>query len=302
MIGQESQSFLPGFDHLTTYNSNPQKREIIADVMLFGGGLNSWTMLDLITKGVLSAPEVAIFSDTGADPSWVYHKMHEARLAIYDLCCGFMSVRYSPDPVYDTLFGDCHGSPPFWLASGKKRPGRLDRQCTAYWKIQTGQRAIKFMLHEERLAKFKIKPGRDWYGHGFDGWEFSRFPRGLGVRVWVGYTTDEMRRVWKPRAIKWETPYYPLIELGMSREDCKSHWLDQGLEPPRRSSCIFCPNRADDEWLDLAENYPDMFNEACRVDGLLRSTSWNPASPFYRVRSSMFVHKSLKPLREAILQ
>lgn len=172
------------------------------------------------------------------------------------------------------------------------------RQCTDYWKIKPGQRATKFFLHEEQYLKFKITQGDTWYGHGFEGWKFSPFPRGLAVRTWLGYTTDELHRLWRPSQIKWQVPYYPLIELGMTRDDCANYWRGKGLEPPMRSACVFCPNRNDAEWQDMVEKSPVMFEEACRIDDLLRTTDFPAGNPFHKITSPMYVHQSLKPLRE----
>lgn len=108
-----SQIYLPGMNPLTGYQHNPQGREIITDVFLFGGGLDSLTILSLICDNVLPIPEIVIWSDTAAEPDWVHLQNRDTPGKVYDLICQYMSVRWSHDPVYDTLFGTCHGSPPF---------------------------------------------------------------------------------------------------------------------------------------------------------------------------------------------
>ncbi|MCP4537733.1 MAG: hypothetical protein GY832_11350 [Chloroflexi bacterium] len=292
------QQWLPILSPLTEENRNPRGREILADVFLFGGGLDSLTILELIADGVIAKrPDVIIFSDTRAEPAWTYQWIGYARRLARTLGIEFIETGYSCHPFDNVMTGACHGSPPFWLASGKKRPGRLDRQCTDYFKITPSQKQTKLWLHEQDILTFKIE---EWCGpQHFGQWRFSRFPRKLGVQTWIGYTIDETRRLWSEKQIKWQIPYYPLMELGWTRENCADYWRRKDKPVPRRSSCVFCPNRNDDEWWQMIAVEPPAFERACHVDELLRrEQGFGRYGPFAKIRSPMYVHSSLRPLRE----
>jgi hypothetical protein len=64
-------------------------------------------------------------------------------------------------------------------------------------------------------------------------------------RRWLGFSTDELKRA------KDHTAYFPLIELGLSRNDCLALIDDMGWPLPPRSSCYMCPNHGDEEWRDI---------------------------------------------------
>jgi hypothetical protein len=79
----------------------------------------------------------------------------------------------------------------------------------------------------------------------------DRWLRGKGVkqyRKWLGFSTDEARRA------KDFDAYYPLIELGMSRDACMALIGRMGWPSPPRSSCWMCPNHSAQEWREIKES------------------------------------------------
>src|ERR671910_914368 len=60
--------------------------------------------------------------------------------------------------------------------------------------------------------------------------------------VAVAFSTDEVHRANRKRAQPWETPDYPLLELGLSRFHCEALVFRAGLPVPPRSACYFCPS------------------------------------------------------------
>ncbi len=99
-----------------------------------------------------------------------------------------------------------------------------------------------------------------------------RWLRSVGVEScvsWIGYSTDEQKRV-KAQREKWIQPRYPLIELGLSRADCVVTVLQAGWPPPPRSACWMCPHMGNAEWRDLRDHAPADFAKAIRLDVLIR--------------------------------
>src|SRR5690349_8574250 len=63
---------------------------------------------------------------------------------------------------------------------------------------------------------------------------------------------------------------YPLIELGMTRQDCLRWLARQGYPRPPKSACIGCPFRDDNHWRAMKERDPDAWADAVEADRLLR--------------------------------
>jgi hypothetical protein len=66
--------------------------------------------------------------------------------------------------------------------------------------------------------------------------------------VAVGFSIDEVHRANRKRAQPWETPDYPLLELGLSRSHCEALVARAGLPVPPRSACYFCPFHRPGTW------------------------------------------------------
>src|SRR6185437_5940355 len=86
--------------------------------------------------------------------------------------------------------------------------------------------------------------------------------------VGMGITVDEVERVrsaYDPRSPR-QRRDYPLIQLGLNRQDCERVILDAGLPLPGRSACWFCPYHSGEEWRRLHREHPDLFERACRIE------------------------------------
>ena len=55
-----------------------------------------------------------------------------------------------------------------------------------------------------------------------------------------------------------------------------------------------CPFQDDTKWLNLKQNDPELWEEACKLDEKIRN--------YPKINSKAYLHKSCKPLREANLQ
>ena len=78
----------------------------------------------------------------------------------------------------------------------------------------------------------------------------------------VGIDAGERKRVikaYRQRAGKGVKIKYPLLERGITREECKRIITDAGLKVPRRSGCWLCPYMNHKEVRKLYVKYPDFY-------------------------------------------
>lgn len=244
-----------------------------------GAGVQSTTLALMAAHGEIGPPpDVAIFADTGAEPTPVYDHLRwlqsgnvlpfpvrivSAGNLRHDLVAGFNTT------------GHHFASIPYHLKNLYGKPGISRRQCTSEYKLKPIAVAQRQMLG--------IDPGR-------------RVPKRMVVEVWIGISTDEIQRV-KPSTITWQRNRWPLIERGMSRRDCLKWLSNHGYMDPPKSACTFCPYRSNAEWRWLRAHDPRGWQEAIETDAALRAT------PNARgLRAVPFVHRSLVPLAEANIE
>jgi hypothetical protein len=150
--------------------------------------------------------------------------------------------------------------------------GPLRRQCTREFKIQPIVRKAR------ELAGLKPRQG----------------PRKrVLVTQWIGLSVDELYRV-KPSRTPWVEHRWPLIDLRMTRHDCLAWMARKGYPQPPRSACVYCPYKSNDEWRHLRDTDSAGWQEAIRMDALVRSGVRGTHDPLY-------VHRSLVPLPQVDL-
>lgn len=123
----------------------------------------------------------------------------------------------------------------------------------------------------------------------------QRYVRSRGVEkcyVWLGMSTDEMRRV-RVSDIAWYQNRYPLIfDFPMRRGECIRLVTDEmGWPEPPQSSCWMCPNHDDKHWLHLKTNQPDEFQKAVEFELEMQ-----------KHRADFYLHRSCIPLDQVIFE
>ena len=217
-------------------------------VLSLGAGVQSSTVLFKILDGVVSKPDVAIFADTGNEPKEVYNYLKYLRQYVDNQIP--LHIVSKSNIVDDALAESEKGTNKGFITmpvygidkAGKKSLGR--RQCTNDYKIQPIHKEIRKILGVKSL-------------------------RGKSVEMIMGISTDEIQRAKKPQQ-QWQINYYPLIELDMSRHDCKHYIKEKEVKQPPRSACIVCPYHSNEEWQHLKDNYPTEFKEAVAFDYAIR--------------------------------
>lgn len=123
----------------------------------------------------------------------------------------------------------------------------------------------------------KIKPGA----------AFLAALEGPG-RVAYGYDLNEEDRAERTIA-NWAhphlTPWFPLIEWGVSKRQCFGFFLERGVEVPRiyrhfrNANCLPCKNFRMNDWVALRYHYPEKFAEAQALEEEIGSTWMQEGTP-----------------------
>jgi hypothetical protein len=102
--------------------------------------------------------------------------------------------------------------------------------------------------------------------------------------TWLGISTDEAHRQ-RLSAVRWNQNHYPLIELGLSRTDCKKEIAMVGWPEPEHSHCFMCPMQSNSEWLSIKTNWPEDWKRAVGIEAEIQE-----------VDPTVFLHHSCKRL------
>jgi hypothetical protein len=246
-------------------------------VLSLGAGVQSTTLALMAAQGEIEPmPDCAVFADTQSEPAAVYENLARLKerlpFAVHtvsagslrnQIVAGMLKPRSNGTPKID-------GHPPFHVPPG----AMMHRQCTHDFKVVPLNRKIR------ELAG--LKPG-------------ARGPTQPVVEQWFGISRDEAQRMRTPD-FRWVRFRYPLVDLGMTRQDCL-RWLERaGYPRPAKSACTFCPYHSDAEWTDLRTNDWTAWDEAVEIDKLIR-----PGDSHRTRGREWFLHKSLKPLDEVPL-
>jgi len=245
-------------------------------------------------RGELPLVDVAIFSDTQAEPKEVYEHLEwlrgiVKRTPIVTVTAGnleadaiaFQRQRYNENAI---MGRKGYASIPLFVLNGDGSQGMIRRQCTSENKIEPSTRYIRHQILG--LAKGQVYRGDDTvtqvFGISFD--ERQRAKNGQGDPRW-------MRRE------------YPLIDMKLTRDKViamAERWFPD--HPFPRSACVFCPYKSNEEWRRLRDHHPDEWDRAVRFDHDQRATHEEGIAGGKQLVGTPFVHRQLVPLDEADLR
>ena len=223
-------------------------------------------------------PDAAIFADTGWEPEYVYRHLDwlegQLRYPLIRVSEGNLRTNLKQGR---TVSGHRFVDVPLFMVDGDGRKGMLRRQCTTHYKIRPIYRRIR------RLAGGQ--PNRP-------------FPKDTHAEMWLGISLDEVGRM-KPSRESWVKHQWPLVEIGMTRQDCidwfQSEYPDRHLP---RSACVICPYRSDKHWLELKQHEPTSYKEAVQFDRWLRRSTETPLRKLLDGRP--YLHAARRPLASVI--
>ena len=166
---------------------------------------------------------------------------------------------------------------PAFTQDANGKVGMVRRQCTKEYKIEVVNKAIR-----RELLGLKRR---------------QRIPKDVVIYQYFGISTDEAGRAERAKKrfekVRHTIPLYPLIEMGWSRHDCVKYLRDRLPHEVPKSSCVFCPYRTNQSWLNLQRTDPEGWNRAVQIDAALRDKGSVVTRGF---RQELFVHRSCVPL------
>jgi hypothetical protein len=189
-------------------------------------------------------------------------------------------------------------TPPLFTENGT---GVLLRQCTSEYKLAPIRREV----NARRAADVPWETCGEVTG--------TLVVRRPVIQI-MGISADEKRRMGYPD-VQYITNEYPLCGFEttrhgrekndvdahqiespvMGRADCIRWMVTHGYPIPPRSACVYCPYRCNEEWVKMRDLSPADWEEACRMDEMMRHGL--PGT-----NEACYVHRSLKPLRVAPIE
>lgn len=212
----------------------------------YGGGVQSTALLVLAAERVIDFPTF-LFANVGDDSEMPETVRYVREVAIpYGAAHGIEVHelhRRTRDGEIETLWGrlmkEGSRSLPIPVRMSNGAPG--NRSCTADFKIRVVGKWLK--------------------QHGAS----EANPAHIGI----GISTDEIERTNNRRLEKHEITEYPLIELGLNRNECENIIRSVGLPVPPKSACFFCPFHRPSAWQALAIDHPDLFEKSVHLERTL---------------------------------
>lgn len=240
-------------------------------VISSGGGVQSTALMVLAAQGRIDY-DTLVFANVGDDseaPATMRYLVGHGRP--YAEAHGLTFV--------ETRRLDRHGAPfatvrehvmsdrrslviPVRMANGS--PG--NRQCTPEWKIKV-------------VTKWCIAHGATIENP---------------AHVAVGFSTDEWARANRRTDSGVEVVEYPLLDLGLSRDDCAALIADAGLPVPPKSACSFCPFRLPSDFVRMAREDPDEFQRVAELED--RANEKRAAMG----KDNVWLTRFARPLREVV--
>lgn len=224
-------------------------------------------------------PDCAIFADTHSEPASIYKWLdwleEELSFPIYRVSQGNLTTKSLQVRNYQD------GRPGSWVKSlipahiqnpdGTK--GLMGRACTYDHKIRP------LVKKQRELANIK------------------RGQKECTLTVSLGISMDEAARRMKPSREPWAQNRFPLVELGMTREDCLDWMEAKGYPRPPRSACVYCPFHSNEEWRRLRDNEPKEFARACQFEKDLQAAAAKSTS----LKGIPWLHRDMIPLEKVDL-
>lgn len=240
-------------------------------VFSYGGGVQSTAALVLAAQGKIDF-SVFLFANVGDDsehPDTLRYVHEVAMPYAISRKIELVEIRKKRNGVPRTLYAevtdpDLRGIP---IPIYGKDTGPALRSCTKHYKV------IPISRETKRRGATKDNPA----------------VIGLGISI------DEYQRMRNDSPIAWQVFSYPLIDLRLSRIDCKKIITSAGLPIPPKSACWFCPFTGLNDWRRMKERQPDLFMNAVVLEqDILAKRQRNGHDPAYLSRLGIPLHQAFE--------
>jgi 3'-phosphoadenosine 5'-phosphosulfate sulfotransferase (PAPS reductase)/FAD synthetase len=222
-------------------------------VLSYGGGQDSTALLykyihdnDFLRTYALGH-FLVIMADTGDEHAHTYEHVQFTK----ELCAehGIEFVHLTSDMGYHT--GDWKNLRHFYRVKKAVGSKCFPKVCTDRLKLQPIYRFLEYWIEREYGFPAGRKAG------------LKQFAQRHGkIQMLIGIARGEEKRVkgnrnepkWREASIQVR---YPLIDMGMDRQDCQVYVRSLGLPVPYPSNCILCPFMSEIELVWLYRNLPE---------------------------------------------
>lgn len=275
-------------------------------VLSYGGGTQSAALALMSATGELPRLDAVIFADTHGElpETYEYAEYVKGYLDKADIPFIVTTAGSLEEALLSEEPTSANPTPPTMVRSPDGTVGRVGKY-TCSWDFK--RRWIT------RETKRLVGPPGVW--------------KRATVEQWVGMSADEVQRC-KPdpecrcghtiahhrftgrRCSEcdcesfdaWRRNRWPLVELGMRREDTIAWFTGHGHPIPPRSACFFCPNSSNERWTEIKTKHPDLWERACVLDEHIRRGGAFNRRGKQPLRGELFLHRSATPLRSADLR
>jgi hypothetical protein len=250
----------------------------VSRILSLGAGVQSTTLLLLSALGELPKLDYAIFADTGWEPAQVYLHLDEVERRIA-APANIPISRVSSGNIRADALDPSHrfASMPLYILNRDGSPGMTRRQCTGEYKIKPIKREVRRILG---------------YPHP------ARVSRGVYVEQWIGISTDEFHRA-KDSDVKYVRHTFPLIDLGLSREDCLRLLTEHGWGSTPKSACLGCPFHGNAQWRQIRDTSPEEWDDVVQFDAQIRAGNARANADGRPLLGQAYLHRSRLPLDQA---
>ena len=234
-----------------------------------GWGIQSSALAAMMALGEIPRSDYLIHSDTTHEKEGTYAYAERMIPWLGEHGLDVVTVTANRPDIVRSDWGKT-GSvmvPAFSVDKGDGSHGQVRRQCTYDWKIVPIRRFVREEL--KRLGRRKA-PG--------------------AVKAIMGISADEWRRV-RDSDVQYIENHYPLVDLGLTRDDCILWMADHGLPVPPKSACTFCPYQSLSTWRDLKRQGGLDWREAVATDQIVRDM---------RPEHTLYLHPHRRPVAEAV--
>lgn len=243
----------------------------------YGGGVQSTALLVLAAQGEIDFPTF-LFSNVGDDSEHPdttgyveqiakpYAKAHGIELVELQRVWKRGERKGEVETLWGRLMREGSRSLPIPVRMSNGAPGT--RSCTVDFKIRVIADELK------RRGATVERP----------------------ALVALGISVDEIERA-KPGVdprMPFQVRTYPLLDLGLHRQDCRRIIEDAGLPVPPKSACFFCPFHDAEAWRRLKRDTPDLFDRACHLEDTLNARRQTLG------KDEVWLTRSARPLRESV--
>lgn len=252
----------------------------------YGGGVQSTALIVLATQGIIEY-DFALFSNVGEKAE------HPDTLTyVRNVMTPWINERNQPQLVE---LSKC------WQRGDKKG------QSVDLWDeiVRRDKRSIPIPIRMQDTGA----PGNRLCTIDYKIRVVSRWLKGQGATannpatVAIGISTDEFQRANRRTINPAEQVTYPLLDLGLSRQDCMKIIADIGLPVPPKSSCFFCPFHKPQYFSELRRDRPDLFEKAAQLEAAINQKRADMGKDdVYLTRFGTPLHSAVPEAQETLFE